>query len=175
MLDVCTIPTFKQSSLRIMVWGCVMYGRKGPLIVLEYPGGRGGGMNSKCYQDQVLQGMLKRFYNKEKRRVPSLLFQQDSAPSHTSKSTLKWFKTNRIKLFEHPAASPDVSVVEPCWGHMKRHIRARPHPPTSLDELKQAAYEAWDALDVATINHYVDRMPKVIHTVIKARGGNTPF
>ena len=35
----CVIPTFKQSSLRVMVWACIMKGDKGPLVVLEYPGG----------------------------------------------------------------------------------------------------------------------------------------
>jgi hypothetical protein len=33
------IPTFKQSAIQVMVWGCVMKGKKGPLVVLEYPGG----------------------------------------------------------------------------------------------------------------------------------------
>jgi hypothetical protein len=41
----CVSPTFKQSSLHVMVWGCIIRGQKGPLVVLEYPGGRGGGMN----------------------------------------------------------------------------------------------------------------------------------
>ena len=41
--------TFKQSSIRVMVWGCIMNGQKGPLVVLEYPGGKGGGMNSSRY------------------------------------------------------------------------------------------------------------------------------
>ena len=35
----CVIPTFKQSSIRVMFWGCIMKGRKGPLVVLEYTGG----------------------------------------------------------------------------------------------------------------------------------------
>ena len=33
----CVIPTFKQSSVHVMLWGCIMKGRKGLLIVLEYP------------------------------------------------------------------------------------------------------------------------------------------
>jgi hypothetical protein len=45
----CVIPTFKQSPVRVMVWGCIMKGSKGPLVVLEYPGGKGGGMNAKQY------------------------------------------------------------------------------------------------------------------------------
>jgi hypothetical protein len=35
----CVVPTFKQSSVHVMVWGCIMEGRKGPLVVLKYPGG----------------------------------------------------------------------------------------------------------------------------------------
>ena len=45
----CLVPTFKQSSVHVMVWGCIMKGWKGPLVVLEYPGGKGGGMNTARY------------------------------------------------------------------------------------------------------------------------------
>ena len=41
--DDCMVPKYKQSDLRVMVWGCIMEGVKGPLVILEYPGGRGGG------------------------------------------------------------------------------------------------------------------------------------
>jgi len=37
--EACVIPTFKQSSLHIMVWACIMKADKGLLVVLEYPGG----------------------------------------------------------------------------------------------------------------------------------------
>ena len=50
----CVIPTFKQSSMWVMVWGCIMKGRKGPLAVLEYPGGRGGGMTGQRYMSSRL-------------------------------------------------------------------------------------------------------------------------
>jgi hypothetical protein len=39
-----------------------MEGRKGPLVVLEYPGGKGGGMNSTRYCEQVLEGVVKGFF-----------------------------------------------------------------------------------------------------------------
>ncbi len=44
-IDECLIPTFKQSPVRVMVWACIMEGKKGPLVVLDCPGGKGGGMN----------------------------------------------------------------------------------------------------------------------------------
>ena len=33
-----------------------MDGHKGPLVVFEYPRGKGGGMNSEQYYEQVLKG-----------------------------------------------------------------------------------------------------------------------
>ena len=39
----CLVPTFKQSTICVMVWACIMKGKKGPRVVLEYPGGKGGG------------------------------------------------------------------------------------------------------------------------------------
>jgi transposase len=83
----CVIPTFKQLSLHVMVWGCIIQGQKGPLVVLEYPGGRGGGMNSTHYREQVLKGALKEFYAQMKEARGNVRFQQDGAPSHTSKTT----------------------------------------------------------------------------------------
>jgi len=38
--DYCVILTFKQSSLWVMILGCIMAEDKGPVVVLEYPGGR---------------------------------------------------------------------------------------------------------------------------------------
>ena len=58
----CLIPTFTQSHVRLMIWGCIMKGRRGPLVVLEYPGGRGGGMTAERYQEQVLEETLLPFW-----------------------------------------------------------------------------------------------------------------
>jgi transposase len=60
--DSCVVLKFKQSLLRIMIWGCILRGRKGPLVILEYPGGRGGGMTAARYQEQVLDKVLHDFY-----------------------------------------------------------------------------------------------------------------
>jgi hypothetical protein len=58
----CVILKFKQSNLQIMAWSCIMKGKKGPLVVLDYPGGRGGGMTAVRYQEQVLEKMVHDFY-----------------------------------------------------------------------------------------------------------------
>ena len=59
----CLVTTFKESPVRVMIWACIMKGKKGLLIVLEYPGRRGGGMNSAWYKDQLLEGVLASLYS----------------------------------------------------------------------------------------------------------------
>lgn len=49
-----------------MVWGCFAYNYKGPLIILDYPGGASGGMNLQWYIDQVLDATVSNVYNKLK-------------------------------------------------------------------------------------------------------------
>lgn len=171
----CVIPTFKQSSLRVMVWGCIMEGRKGPLLVLEYPGGRGGGMTAKRYQDQVLDGPLHDFYMQMSEERGIVTFQQDGAPSHRAKTTLWWLKHNSIDVFPHPASSPDLSPIGPLWKTLKAIIRGRPHPPTSMDELKSATHEAWDQITEEDINAHVKHMRDRVKAVLAAKGGHTQF
>ena len=173
--EECTVPAFTQSPLRVMVWGCIMWNAKGPLVVLEYPGGKGGGMNTEWYIAQVLEGTLLDFIRKQSRTIDNIRFQQDGAPSHTSKKTKRWFADHSISLFPHPPSSPDLNPIEPVWFELKTLIGRRAHPPTSIHELIQAVHEAWDEIDVETINKYIGSMPERVAAVIDAQGRNTKY
>lgn len=173
--DGCTIKSFKQSNIRVMVWACIAYNKKGPLLLLDYPGGRGGGMNSERYVEQVLSEPLLNFYNNLKRHRRYMSFQQDNAPPHVAKATIRWFNRNNVRLFPHPASSPDLNPIENLWHLLKIHIRARDHPPTSTAELQQAVREAWESLTVDDINVLVRSMPDRVHAVLQAKGGHTKY
>jgi hypothetical protein len=73
--EACLAPTFKQLSVRVMVWGCVANGWKGPLVVLEYPGGKGGGMTADRYCEQVLEGVLMDAMKEIKKNQRGMCFQ----------------------------------------------------------------------------------------------------
>jgi transposase len=175
LLDECLVPTFKQSSVRVMVWGCIIEGHKGPLVVLEYPGGKGGGMNSTRYQDQVLDPILKAFYIQMNNERQSVNFQQDGAASHRSKSTMKWFAENKIPLFNHPASSPDLNPIEPVWLDLKNILRHLTHPPNTVDQLRTAVLDAWEQLPMERIDGHIRRMGDRVEAVLKAKGGHTIF
>lgn len=100
LLEECLVPTFKQSSVRVMVWGCILKGRKGLLIVLEYPGGKGGGMNSKRYQDQVLEGTLKGFYAQMKEERVLLYFSRMGPPA----------------ILANPRNDGFLAITSPCYS-----------------------------------------------------------
>lgn len=171
----CLVPTFKQSPVRVMVWACILKGRKGPLIVLEYPGGKGGGMNSARYQEQVLEGVLAAFHAEVARELGRVYFQQDGAASHRSKSTQNWFSRSGIPLLYHPASSPDLNPIESVWHELKKTLRALPHPPTTVNLLCEAVKAAWDSLPITDVDKYIDTMPQRVHAILVARGGHTRF
>ena len=171
----CLVPKFKQSNLQIMAWGCIMKGKKGPLTVLEYSGGRGGGMTAARYQKQVLEKIVHDFYMEACEERGWMLFEQDGAPLHRAKSTINWLEQNSVETMPQPASSPDVVPIEPLWHNLKELIRARPHIPTSLDELKVAVYEAWDQLTVKDVDSHIDTMEERVRAVLEAKGGHTKY
>lgn len=173
--DNCVVEKFKQSSFRIMIWGCIMKGKKGPMAVLEYPGGPGGGMNARRYREQVLEPLLLEFHQQMSEERGLVAFQQDGAGSHRAGTTKKWLETHLIDIFPHPAASPDMSPIENVWHILKEKIRKRPRAPTSKEELKQAVREAWEEISDEDINKYVRSMQNRVQDLIAAKGGHTKY
>ncbi|CAA7265007.1 unnamed protein product [Cyclocybe aegerita] len=176
--DECYVylaPTFKQSTVRVMVWGCIMEDRKGPLVVLDYPGGKGGGMNSTWYHEQVLDPILLPFYHLMNQERGVVMFQQDGAPCHRSKVTKKWVYEHNIPLFPHPTSSPDLNPIEPVWHVLKTILRQLPHPPSTVDALHAAVLRAWDEIPIETINRHIGNMGRRVEAVLAARGGHTQF
>lgn len=171
----CVAPIFKQSPIQIMVWGCIMEGKKGPLLALEYTGGKGGGMNAQRYWEQVLEAGFHDWYMERCEELGQVVFQQDGAASHRAKETVHWFLENHVDTFPRPSSSPDLSPIEPIWDILKGYIRARPRAPTSFDELKTAVFKAWDSITKEDINKHVWHMEDRVQDVIAAKGGHTRF
>lgn len=171
----CLTWSFNQSSVRVMVWGCIAHDFKGPLVMLDYPGGTSGGMNTERYIDQVLIPVVSGAYGDLKRSRRYMYFQQDNASCHKSKKTLRWFGKEQVQLFFHPPNSPDLSPIENLWPVLKHRIRSRPHPPTSTEELKRAVQEAWDSVTIDEINTLVQSMPNRVKDVLSAKGGHTSY
>jgi len=138
----CVVPTFKQSALWVMIWACIMEGSKGPMVILDYPGGQGGGMIADRYQDQVLDKVFFDYYGQMSEERGQVVFQKDRASCHHAKTTIACLERNCIETFPHPSSSPNLSPIEPLWHQLKTLIQECSHPPMSLNELKSAVQEA---------------------------------
>jgi transposase len=171
----CIVPTFTQSSVCVMVWGCIFRGQKGLLIVLEYPGGKRGGMTVKCYQEQVLEGVLLDFWEEMKVMKGDIVFQQDNAAAHQARSMKDWLRDHGITLLFHPPNSPDLNPTEHIWHELKHHLRNLSRHPTTIEELKEAVKRVWNEIPIDDINKYIDRIPDIVQAMKKGYGGHTEY
>ena len=171
----CLIPTFKQSSIMIIIWAYIKKGSKGPLIALEYLGGKGGGMNLKWYQEQVLNGILLEYWGQKCCERGEVVFQQDSTSGHMSKSTKKWFFNHQVPLFPHPTSSPDINPIEPVWHELKKCVCTLWCSSTTMDELINVVTKIWDELLLEDIDKHINGMSNRVQAVLDAKGGHTHY
>lgn len=174
-LEECLEPAFTQSPVRVMIWGCIMKGRKGPLVVLEYPGGRGGGFNGPRYKAQVLEKVLKGFYAEMSKERGNILFMQDGAPSHRAGHIQQWLLDHGISRLFHPASSPDLNPIEPVWHEIKKIIRAMPEQLGNVKALQAAIHQAWTDLPIKDVNKHIKGMRRRCSAVLKIKGGHTKY
>ena len=102
------------------------------------------------------------------------IFQQDSAPSHRSKTTQEWLYVNCpkfIKQEDWPPSSPDLNLLD-CiafGGILESKVNAKQH--RSLDSLKASILSEWDKLPPKMIRAAIGKWRKRLSLVIHKDGG----
>ena len=84
----------------------MMKGKKGPLVMLEYPGGPGGGMTAARYREQVLESVLWEFWQDMSKERGEVFFQQDRASAHRAKVMKAWLNRKGSRSFLIQLAHP---------------------------------------------------------------------
>ena len=93
-----------------MVWAGISQKGCTPLVFVPY----GVKINQKTYQDLILKPIVKDLGYTMFNNAP-FLFQQDSAPAHTAKTTQEWLRTQIpefISKEEWLPSSPDLNPLD---------------------------------------------------------------
>ena len=95
---------------KVMVWGGISFNGRTELVIID----SNERINSKIYQEKVWTPFLKtekqKLFGKKK-----FLWHHDSAPCHTSKSTINFMKERRLKFItkdEWMPKSPDACPMD---------------------------------------------------------------
>ena len=102
-----------------------------------------------------------------------LIFQQDNAPSHSSRYTKAWLGNKGIKgknLMVWPPNSADLNPIENLWSIMKRRIYQEGKQYSSKETLWQAIKEVWEGIEPEIILSLTSSMDKRLMELLQKEG-----
>ena len=98
---------------------------------------------------------------------------QDGARIHTVKLTKQLLKEEGVRVWAHPARSPDLNPIEHMWHLVKCEMRGLKFE--TVGELKQGVEEAWGAIPQEKVQGLVASMGRRCRAVLQAKGGLTRY
>ena len=134
-------------------------------LVFVDPGAK---INGVYYRDVLLSKQLLQVSGE------FFIFQQDSAPAHRAKDTVRYL-TNATPAFISPDLwppnSPDLNPVDyKIWSVVQQRVYQT--RVNSVDELKQRLLDVWHGMEQSVIDKAVDQWRKRLRACVRARGGH---
>ena len=114
-----------------------------------------GNLNAVRDRDEIVTPRIEPFVHAH---GPGVILQQDNAPSHRAHVVQQHMQARQIDVLPWPANSPDMSPIEHVWDELQRRLQRRPRPPLTLQELRQALQEEWQAMPQAFFGRLVCSM-----------------
>ncbi|GMS98954.1 hypothetical protein PENTCL1PPCAC_21129, partial [Pristionchus entomophagus] len=126
----------KKFPTRVMFWGCITWDGPGSISFME----QGETVDGPTYLG-IIEDFLLPFVDRWIGRSRAV-FQQDGAPGHTAKTTMKQLKRWNLEVPQWPPSSPDCNPIEYCWKDLKCWVRKNRNPKTA-QEIKDGALYYW--------------------------------
>jgi hypothetical protein len=143
---------------KVMIWGAVWFNFKSSLhFVTE------GAVTGAYYFDHVISGIFMHEAN-SRYGQGNWILQQDNARPHIKKDVVEAMQRIGINILSPwPPYSPDLNIIERVWAIMKHRIERT--GPSTIEQLKEAIIDIWEALTLETINCLVAEMPRRMRQV----------
>ena len=123
-------------GVSVMFWEAIVDDKKVALVEVE------NSMNSLGYQ-RILEDNFLPFYRNS---AEPLVFQQDNALPHVSRSTLDWLKAENIEVLNWPSLSIDFSPIEKIWSCLVHKLYSPQKSYSKRNDLRAAVFKAWNEL-----------------------------
>ena len=157
----CTKATVKGGGSKVTVWACMTATGPGPIIRID------GIMDQYKYKTILEQNLKPWIQRCLPRRIPWQLV-HDNDPKHKAKSVTEWLNHQRWTVMDWPAQSPDLNVIEHCWGEVDKVIRDK--KPGNNKQLWKVVENAWNDLSASYCQKLVNSMHERCESVLKKRG-----
>ena len=166
-----TNETIRSSHYSGLVWGCVSYDCKLPLLRVQ------GRLTGQRYRDEVLAAAVDPHLDTHPLRGPrgSPIFQQDNAPVHTTGVSRDFLRTNSVDVMPWPSRSPDLNIIENVWSYIGARVNEMDVAPNTADELWIAIQDAWNDMPQEVVRRLVRSCCRRCVAVIEAAGGPTKY
>lgn len=146
----------------IMVWAGIGYNGKTDLISVQ----------NECYRNLIQEQITKyaaRIANED------FIFQQDNAAIHTAEIVKKYFLAKNIPVLDWPACSPDLNIIENCWGKLVQAVYKENRQFQNISDLKKCLREEWNNLSQDYIRKLYKSLSKRMLEVIENKGGSVHY
>lgn len=99
----------------------------------------------------------------------TFFFEQDGAPSHTSKKTMNWIEKQNVQIIENwPANSPDLTCIEQVWSILEQKIQK--YQIKTLDDLYISLQKEWYAIPQQKLDNLISQTPNRFDLCLKEKG-----
>ena len=149
---------------KLMIWASIGKEGVGKIVFLK----NNERMNSQRYVkilQKVIPGEMKKHNAKQ--------FIQDRATCHTSKKTIKNMKDLKLSTIFIPSKSPDLNIIENCFGYLKTHLQYE--DISSIPKLKLAIRKLWKKIPKSFIDNLYQSMRRRMEAVIQQNGSATKY
>jgi DDE superfamily endonuclease len=137
-------------------WEAFRWGRMRPGVFFGLEEGKN--VNSTIYQDQILTGPLKEFWEESFGDVQEPIVMKDNAPTY-KKVCIPVRIELGMKCHQHPPNSPNLNPIENIWAHMKHRIAKAHGHITSVKAMQHVVIGIWNDFGDQTWNHLIESMP----------------